>query len=359
MRTPLEPGWPISAVLDTSIQQQEIIPPMDDELRQAFLTRVLPELAESFRLAMDSLTVVQDHRNFVYRAPTPTGEVIFKVLPSTESRHALTLGELDWMAHLHDNGVAVPQPRRSCQGNLVESRDVDGLHCSAYCLQKVEGPPWGKYSDGREVIGPVGRLAGRMHGVSVGYRPAAAGARLGDWSEMPWLKSPADVIHPSMPGLIERCIELRAALARLPAIDYGPVHDDLHGGNVIVSPDGPVLIDFECAHYAALASEIASALFFWVWKTPDSRPHDSALRATGFLDAFMEGYQREHMLGRGWETTLPLFLKARGLSMLATSSCAMEDFESVGRHDRTFAWMKHNFENDVPFVDLDFSRWAT
>lgn len=331
---------------------------MDNERRQAFLNRVLPELAESFRLAVDSLTVVQDHRNFVYSAPTPTGEVIFKVLPSTESRHALSLGELDWMAHLHAGGVAVPQPRRSRQENLVESRDVSGLHCSAYCLQKVEGQLWGKCSNGREVIGPVGRLAGKMHRVSVSYRPAAPGARLSGWSEMPWLNSPADVIHPSMPGVIERCIELRAALERLPSIDYGPVHDDLHGGNVIVSPDGPVAVDFECAHYAALAAEIASALFFWVWKTPDSQPHDSALRATAFLDAFMEGYQQEHMLGRGWENSLSLFLQARELSMLATSACAMQDFESVGRHDRTFAWMKHNFENDVPFVDVDFSRWA-
>jgi Ser/Thr protein kinase RdoA (MazF antagonist) len=331
---------------------------MDDRLKRTFLTRALPELAASFRLVTNSLEVVQDHRNFVYRASTPTGEVIFKVVPSAESHHALSLGELDWMAHLHANGVAVPRPCRSRHGNLVESRVVDALHFSAYCLQKVEGQPWGKCTTGRDVIALVGRLAGKMHRVSVGYRPAAAGAKLADWSEVPWFKSPAGVIHPSMPGVIDRCIELRTALERLPAIDRGPVHDDLHGGNILVRPDGPVAIDFECAHSSALASEIASALFFWVWKTPDSQAHEAALRATAFLDAFMEGYQREHTLGRLWETTLPLFLKARELSMLATSPCALQNFESVGRHDRHFAWMKHNFENDVPVVDVDFSRWA-
>jgi amicoumacin kinase len=331
---------------------------MDDRLRQTFLTRVLPELAERFRLAANSLTVVQDHRNFVYRTSAPTGKVIFKVLSSAGPQHAGLLGELDWMAHLQSNGVAVPQPYRSLDGNLVESRVVDGLHFSAYCLRTVEGQPWGKFSDGRELIGPVGRLAGKMHRVSVGYHPAAAGAALIDWSDMIWFKSPEGVIHPSMPRVIERCIELRTALERLPAVDYGPVHDDLHGGNVIVSTDGPVAIDFECAHYSWLASEIASAVFFRVWKTPDSQPDASAQRAAEFLDAFMEGYQQEYVLDRRWTVSLPLLLKKRELSMLATSPCATQDFGSVGRHDREFAWKKDNFENDVPFVEMDFSRWA-
>ncbi|HUW83809.1 MAG TPA: phosphotransferase [Phycisphaerae bacterium] len=332
---------------------------MDDRSRQILLTGALPELAERFGLAMNSLTLIQDHRNFVYRSPAPTGEVIFKVLPSAESRHPLLLGEIDWMAHLHAGGVAVPQPCRSLDGNLIESQVVDGWHVSAYCLERIEGRLWQECPNSREVIGPVGRLAGKMHRVSLGYSPAAAGAKLSMWSDMPWFKSPADVIHPSMPRVIARCIELRAALEELPAVDHGPVHNDLHGGNVLVSADGPVVIDFECAHYSGLASEIGSALFFWVWKTPDSQPRDSALRAAEFLDAFMEGYRQEHVLDRRWAASLPLFLKARELSMLATSPCATEDFGSVGRHDRTFAWMKSSFENDVPFVDVDFSRWAT
>jgi len=332
---------------------------MDDRSRQVFLTRVLPELAERFGLATGSLAPIQDHRNFVYRSPAPTGEVIFKVLPSAESRHALLLGELDWMAHLHAGGVAVPRPCRSLNANLVESQAADEWHFSAYCLERIEGRLWQDCTNGHELIGPVGRLAGRMHRVSVGYSPAAAGAELSTWSDMPWFKSPADPIHSSMPRVIVRSIELSEALERLPAVDNGPVHDDLHGGNVLVSADGPVAIDFECAHYAPLASEIASALFFSVWKTPDSQPRDCAQRAAAFLDAFMEGYHQEHVLNRGWVDALPLLLKARELSMLATSPCATEDFASVGRHDRKFAWMKSNFEHDVPFVELDFSRWAT
>jgi Ser/Thr protein kinase RdoA (MazF antagonist) len=330
---------------------------MDDSAKQTLRTRALPELASRFNLAADSLVVIQDHRNFVYRSAAPMSELIFKILPSTESRHALLLGEIDWMAHLHSNGVAVPQPCRSRDANLVESLAVDATHFSAYCLRKVQGHLWQECPD-QQIIGSVGRLAGKMHRVSVGYSPAAPGARLLTWSDLRWFNSPAEVIHPSMPRLIERCVTLRNSLNSLPAVDYGPVHDDLHGGNVIVSPDGPVAIDFECAHYSGLASEIASALFFRVWKTPDSRPRDSAQRAAEFLTAFMAGYRQEYVLDRSWSAALPLFLKARELSMLASSPYASEDFESVGRFDREFAWKKSNFENDVPFVDLDFSQWA-
>jgi Ser/Thr protein kinase RdoA (MazF antagonist) len=331
---------------------------MVDTSKKTYEAEVLPQLATSFDLPVGALAIIQDRRNFVYRSTTSTGEVIFKVLPSPESRHCQLLGEMDWVAHLGSNGVVVPEPCRSRDGNLVESLVFDGLHYSACCFRKVEGRLWQECPRQGEMLGPLGRLAGKMHRVSVGYSPQAPGGKLPTWSDMPWFKSPEEAIHPSMPGVIERCIALREALSRLPAIDQCPVHDDLHGGNVLVSPTGPVAIDFECAHYASPVAEIASALFFWVWKTPLSQPSVSTRRAADFLAAFMGGYAQEHTLDRTWTASLPLFLKARELSMLASSPCAREDFASVGRHDIEFSWRKSTFEKDVPFVELDLSRWG-
>jgi Ser/Thr protein kinase RdoA (MazF antagonist) len=237
----------------------------------------------------------------------------------------------------------------------VESLSADDRDFSACCYERVEGPLWQEVRYPSDHVVAVGQLAGKMHAVSAEYTPTREGASRPLWSDAPWFASPADVIHPSMLGVIEMCHRLREAIDRLPARDRGLVHDDLHGGNVVITGGGPAAIDFECSHYSRLVSEIGSALYFWLWKTPDSDAQDLTRRATAFLRAFMRGYRREHDLSERWLEALPLFLKARELSIFASYGLQREDFESHGRHDRTFAWMKANIEKGVPYVELDLA----
>ena len=328
---------------------------MDEEWRRRFRDEVLPELSFRFDLDASTLEVVQDHRNLVYEGSSVLGKVVLKTIPSAESHHNLLLGDLDWITHLHSNGVRVPRPLTSRDGHLVETVVAGGRSFSACCYQRIKGPLWQQVHNRSDLIGAVGQLAGKMHAVSAGYVPGWEGAIRPTWTDSPWFASLSDAIHPSMPAVIERCLELREALSNLPTSDYGIVHNDLHGGNIIISPDGPVAIDFECSAYSWLVSEIASALFFWLWKTPESQPHELAHRAATFLQAFMQGYTKEHSLGAGWFEAVPLFLKARELSMLASSPLAAEDFETHGKHDRAFSWMKGNIESEVPYVELDFA----
>ena len=231
---------------------------MDEEWRRRFRDEVLPELSFRFDLDASTLEVVQDHRNLVYKGSSVLGKVVLKTIASAESHHNLLLGELDWMAHLHTNGVRVPRPLTSRDGHLVETVVAGGRSFSACCYQRIEGPLWQQVHNRSDLIGAVGQLAGKMHAVSAGYVPGWEGAIRPTWTDSPWFASPSDAIHPSMPAVIERCLELREALSNLPTSDYGIVHNDLHGGNIIISPDGPVAIDFECSEHSWLVSEIAS-----------------------------------------------------------------------------------------------------
>ena len=319
---------------------------------------VVSELASRFGLRSDLLSLIQGDRNLVYEGSSALGEAVLKVVPSAESSHNLLLGELDWIVHLHANGVSVPRPLRSRSGRLLESLDLDERGFSAYCYRRIEGPLWQHVHNPDDYVSTVGQLAGRMHAVSSGYAPTIQGAARPSWRQAPWFASPADTIHPSMLGVIEKCLELREAIDKLPCDDWGLVHDDLHGGNVVISPGGPVAIDFECSHYSRLASEIGSALFFWLWKTPDSQPQELAHRAATFLRAFLDGYNQEHSLRTGWIEALPLFLKARELSIFASSGLESLDFEAHGKHDRTFSWMKGNIEDGVPYVEVDFESFS-
>jgi Ser/Thr protein kinase RdoA (MazF antagonist) len=319
-----------------------------------FRSKGVPELANRFGLDLSGLSVIQGDRNLVFECEQNNIPIVFKVMSSRRSQHDLLLGEIDWMAHLSAHGVAVPEPFRSGSGQLVESVTVEGWTLSACCLEKVSGTLWQDSPDSDQYISPVGRLAGKMHRVSRDYVPPSRGARRPQWNEAPWFASPEAAFHPSMPRIIERCRELRSALEQLAREEgYGLVHDDLHGKNVMIAEGQPLAIDFEVSQYTWYVSEIASALFFHLWKTPQSEDGELKAQACEFVSRFLEGYLDEHSLHGRWIALLPLFLKVRELSMFASSSLAQEDFEQKGRQDADFCWMKKNIEEDVPYVALD------
>lgn len=320
--------------------------------------QAIAELAGRFSIAPDSLSLIQDIRNFIYRCPFGDGEAIFKVLPSTGDDFPFLMGELAWMAHLRRHGLPVPEVLASREGNLAERLTIEDQDFSAYSLRLIEGPVLYAVDNSEELIQGVGQIAGRMHHVSVGYTtPEETDGRVRRWSEKPWYTSPHDAIHPSMPGVVEGITELRDQLELLSATDFGMVHDDLHGSNIIVSPKGLHVVDFERTRLVSLVSDIASAIFFWVYKTPKSRPEVDIPRARSFLRDFMEGYRREHTLERGWsEAILPL-LKDKDLIFLASSPLAGQDFDSLGKLDADFAWRKGRFDADVPFLEMDFSEF--
>ena len=143
---------------------------------------MLPELSERSGLRAESLSLIKGDRNFVYQGPASQGEIVFKVIVSEKPTHSFLPGELDWMAHLHANGVRVPRPFMSRAGGLIESVAVDGRAFRACCYQKIDGPLWYEAADQDAHVTAVGQLAGKMHAVSADYVPSMAfGVPLGDY----------------------------------------------------------------------------------------------------------------------------------------------------------------------------------
>ena len=85
------------------------------------------------------------------------------------------------------------------------------------------------------------------------------------------------------------------------------VHGDVSPKNILVGPDGPVLLDAECAWYGDPAFDLAFCLNHLLLKclwTPTAAPD--------FLDCF-DGLLRTYLEGVGWEPRQELEARAAGL----------------------------------------------
>jgi amicoumacin kinase len=268
----------------------------------------------------------------------------------------LVRGEADWIHDLRDKGVPAPHIHPSRQGRLVELAQVDGVEVAAFVQAKVAGQLMGHCDWSADLIERLGSLMARMHRAARSYRPSAPDCRLPGWSD--WLNVTERAIHPSQQRGLDRCRELRSTLAGLGQSEatYGPIHDDLHGSNVLVGAECLVPIDFECAHCSWFLADIASALLFALWKTPRSDMEWLACFARYFLEHLSIGYAAAGTplpFGRAEQDRVALFLKLRELSLYA-SDYGNRDLSVAGHEqDEMFAFMRRNVEDDVPYVSLE------
>lgn len=319
----------------------------------------LAQLASRFGLR--SLRPIQTHRNLVYFATREPGEdaalKVRRCAPSTPTTEDYLRGELEFMSFLHSEGLGVPKPYRSHAGRLIECVQDGESFLLACCVQWIEGEPWHARPNGVKDVEEVGALAGRIAAAASRHKSCAHACRP-TWRDAIWLSDPERAIHASMAGVIAQAAALRKRLEALPTDSFGLVHDDLHSGNVLFVDGTPFAIDFENSHYTWQVSEVASALFFHLWKTRRSDAAELEDRAARFTTAFLLGYRRHHLLAPFWIRQIPLFLKLRELSMFASSGLQQADFSTVGARDDHFAFLKQNLEEAVPYIELDFGRFA-
>ena len=152
------------------------------------------------------------------------------------------------------------------------------------------------------VAGLIGGALGALHHMG----PAAVPAGLG---------GPADAGHyeavrvdPYYRTAARRAPQLAAGLGRLIADTTGPdldrclVHADLNPKNVLVAPDGPVVIDWELAHVGDPAFDVAMPMAHLVLKSlrraAGRRARDGLLAAAGALWDSYRGPARPDLVAR-------------------------------------------------------------
>ena len=189
--------------------------------------------------------------------------------PSAPGEAALALHET-----LHSSGVPVPRPARA---DVVTVADV-----VVTCWERVV--PVAEKVDWRE----LGDIVRRVHSIApdalpVDY-PLASPRDLPWWDFTSLLADTADLLDAPARAGIDAALERRAGWEQWEGdgADLVACHGDVHPGNVVMSVDGPVLMDWDLLSSAPAGWDHAP-LMTWTERWGG---------APGIYEAFADGYGR-------------------------------------------------------------------
>ena len=272
-----------------------------------------------------------------------------------------TLGMLEWVRFLRDEGAPVTAPLPSINNRLLENLEHAGTRYTITAFEKAEGTlaediPPNEWTD--DLFFSIGKAAGRLHHTSHRYKPSHPGFTRPMWFDSYEVHEATSLLATSTDPAREKLAALLIELKQLPTPpDYiGLIHDDLHFANFLILPDGQVrIIDFDDCAYGWYAMDIAMALFdVLVVYNPFSETEKQAF-AQRFLSNYLSGYRQENELSLFYQNQLPRFLKLKELCIYAT----LIDHYDVDQPDswvgRFMRGRAERIVSDIPYVDIDFA----
>lgn len=281
-----------------------------------------------YDIAADTeLTLLKHRENVVFALRAGDIDYVLRVHRRGYHSDAELACELEFVRALEREGVAVPSFVQTTGGQefcVVGAELPGGAHQVDLQLRLDNHGNFGDERtavDGTADLDPedfaqLGRLAAEVHAASErsGYRMAVP---RDDW-DLEGLVGP-DFAWGDPLRIAELTGEDRetviAALARVrdmlldygtPAHRFGPIHADLTPENVLRTPAGLVLIDFDDFAAGWHLFDLATAVFFFT-------PHP---RAAEYRAALFAGYEAVRPLDAADHEAFPAILLARGLTYL-------------------------------------------
>jgi len=331
---------------------------MQKELAERFDDTVLEEALERFGLAPDRVRELPGFENRVYEVERDGRDHILRIAHSARRTVHATRGEVEWLAHLAEQGVPVAPAVGSLAGKRVEvlCPHPDGSYFVAVLFVRAEGevledvPALKDEYWGEDLFRQWGAVTGKMHRVSVGWRESHPFHRRPHW----WQYDVVDVrrfVPPEQSKVRERTDELLARLHAFPRDPetYGLIHADLTQYNFCVKDGRMTLIDFDNCERSWFVKDLAVSLYYVAGgaRTGEPTPVEE------FLPPFLEGYREEREIDPRGVDTVPLFLQLQRVMnyTLAYQRSSAEELEE--QRGEELARTRRAIEAAEPVVELD------
>ena len=225
--------------------------------------------------------------------------------------------ELAWMAALREAGVDTPAALPGVDGEWVQSVAIDAIAAPFDCdvLYWIEGVPPGE-TDLAETYRLVGSINAKMHRHVQGWTPP------GDFERQVWDEDGlvgGDPLWGRFADLEALSDDQRALLSaargavrqRLMAYGktpdrYGLIHADVLPDNILVTADGPMVIDFDDCGFGWYLYDYATCVSF----------HEGAESFAAVHDGWVAGYRGVAPLPPSFEAEALTFRLARFIVIL-------------------------------------------
>lgn len=254
---------------------------------------LLPQAAALYPFEESTVRLIRSSRyspNDVYSFSRNGRAFILRIATHDEDHASLTAAEMDWLSHLHREGVPVSMPLPMRDGQLVVSIPHGSKHHAVCAFEKAEGAPCDREdpaSWNMAVCRDWGYTLGRMHRATKSYKPSSS--RL-----MRPLFDGSDALNESLRGvpvIHALSTALVQSLLSLPRNrdTYGLIHNDFHQTNFFVNNGRVHVFDFDDSLYGYFALDIGVSVYFALrWGLPDARGGQ----------AIHGGANCRHLLGR-------------------------------------------------------------
>lgn len=326
---------------------------MEQRIKARYHAEILQETIRRYGVAESLVRPLDAFESFIFEFERDGVGYILRIGHSLRRSEALIMGEADWLNYLAEGGVSVARAVPSENGRLVEIiEDGQGGQFLATAFVKARGKqPW--------VVGwtpalyeTYGELLGSIHARTMDYSPPDPAWRRPEWDDE--IFEFVEHFLPKSEVIVKQ--KYRDVLDHLHRLSkdketYGLVHQDAHGGNLLVDESGRItLFDFDDCGYSWFANDIAIALFYIALDA-------EAVQAftLEFMSHFLKGYQRAARLDPNWLKEIPFFLKVREIELYAVIH---RDFDVNNIEDDWCAHFMQNrkqrIETDTPFIDFDF-----
>lgn len=237
--------------------------------------------------------------------------------PHYRSLHEVN-SELAWISAIRD-GAVVPTPSivSTLDGQQVVEHGVDGQRIRLVAFEWLDGETLESEPPSPDHFQTMGRLTAHLHVHSSHWNDAddlqrprwdaeamlGEDALWGDWRKASGLKkAELEVIEAASSAARRRLDDFGIAEGR-----FGLIHADLRLANLMHTPAGLAIIDFDDCGFGWYGYDFAASLSFI--------EHHST--ASDFLDAWIKGYTSFRELGGVDLDMLPVFVMVRRLMLTA------------------------------------------
>jgi Ser/Thr protein kinase RdoA (MazF antagonist) len=286
---------------------------------------VLESLAESFNMKATHLSHFgggqESSDGIVYAYPFQDAQRLLKILPIPVDGQRVGLlcleERLQFVRFLGENGAQIVFPQFSPQGNLYETTLYEKYLWVGYNMDIAPGRPKPEKAWDPEFFKNWGQTVGMLHRLAQQYPswkssidPETGDDLLtwrGEWQSFyEWIQDE------EVKG---KWAEIKEQLDTFSVTreSFGFIHNDPHIWNLLVDGDRITLLDFDVANHHWFINDIAIACqnILAFLSGGMGGPVHNRDKLLGFLDFFLEGYERENRLPSEWLNRLDIFIAYR------------------------------------------------
>lgn len=323
---------------------------------------IINEAVARYGIEKEKLKFINDFENYIYEYEKNGKHYILRLTHSSHRSENLVNGELDWISYLHKNDVNVCNPVLSNNNRLVERIEGENSYFLATAFDKAMGQHidrnnmllWNSI-----VFEKWGQTVGRMHALTKNYISSKEQYKRFEISEDDLYQNGENYISIYGEKFVQKHRNLMKWNNSLKRDNrsYGLIHTDVHQGNFFVYENNITVFDFDDCAYSFFINDIAIVLFYVTWRLP-SDDYTRVEFSKEFFKHFMKGYNMENSLEAFWFDTIPNFLKLRELIVFEVLNKKWDLKNLNEKQSALLDDMKYKIENDIPFLNMDFSRYS-